>query len=358
MPPTCSSRRWRAATLRTIGATTWAEYKKYIEKDPALTRRFQVDAGGRADERQGDLHAARRARRLEKHHRVQHARRGDRGGGQVVAPLHSGTPAAGQGGQPARHGLRARCDQPARHAGRGRGLPATHRSAAKGAEIIEREARRHRRGATRRARTRNSTAERARQSDAARWTKKRSWSTEIIDVRRQIGDGGRAGRRGWRAQARAGGDHAGEPRRLATPPRPCSSAHSGRPTPRGPALLRRCCDLQTKLETLQGETPLVIPRRRAGGRGGRGRLDRHSGRRAWSRTRSSRAAPGRHAEPARHRPGPWPGDDRPAHRDHPRQARQSEQADRRLHAVRTLAASARPRPRWRWPNRSTAASRT
>jgi type VI secretion system protein VasG len=28
-------------TLRTIGATTWAEYKKYIEKDPALTRRFQ-----------------------------------------------------------------------------------------------------------------------------------------------------------------------------------------------------------------------------------------------------------------------------------------------------------------------------
>src|SRR6202020_477280 len=29
-------------TLRTIAATTWAEYKKYVEKDPALTRRFQV----------------------------------------------------------------------------------------------------------------------------------------------------------------------------------------------------------------------------------------------------------------------------------------------------------------------------
>lgn len=28
--------------LRCIGATTWSEYKKYIEKDPALTRRFQV----------------------------------------------------------------------------------------------------------------------------------------------------------------------------------------------------------------------------------------------------------------------------------------------------------------------------
>ncbi len=29
-------------TLRTVAATTWAEYKKYIEKDPALTRRFQT----------------------------------------------------------------------------------------------------------------------------------------------------------------------------------------------------------------------------------------------------------------------------------------------------------------------------
>lgn len=28
--------------LRTIGATTWSEYKKYIEKDPALSRRFQT----------------------------------------------------------------------------------------------------------------------------------------------------------------------------------------------------------------------------------------------------------------------------------------------------------------------------
>jgi type VI secretion system protein VasG len=28
-------------TLRTVGATTWMEYQKYFEKDPALTRRFQ-----------------------------------------------------------------------------------------------------------------------------------------------------------------------------------------------------------------------------------------------------------------------------------------------------------------------------
>ena len=37
--------------LRTIAATTWSEYKKYFEKDPALTRRFQtvkVDEPGEA----------------------------------------------------------------------------------------------------------------------------------------------------------------------------------------------------------------------------------------------------------------------------------------------------------------------
>ena len=28
--------------MRTIAATTWAEYKKYFEKDAALARRFQV----------------------------------------------------------------------------------------------------------------------------------------------------------------------------------------------------------------------------------------------------------------------------------------------------------------------------
>ena len=28
--------------MRTIAATTWSEYKKYVEKDPALSRRFQL----------------------------------------------------------------------------------------------------------------------------------------------------------------------------------------------------------------------------------------------------------------------------------------------------------------------------
>ncbi len=58
-------------TLRTIAATTWAEYKKYFEKDPALTRRFQVVKVDEPDERKALLMLRGLASTLEKHHRVQ-----------------------------------------------------------------------------------------------------------------------------------------------------------------------------------------------------------------------------------------------------------------------------------------------
>ena len=57
-------------TLRTIGATTWAEYKKHIEKDPALTRRFQVVQVPEPDEAKAVLMLRGVAAVLEKHHRV------------------------------------------------------------------------------------------------------------------------------------------------------------------------------------------------------------------------------------------------------------------------------------------------
>jgi len=58
-------------TLRTIAATTWAEYKKYIEKDPALTRRFQVVQILEPSEEKATLMVRGVASTLEKHHRVQ-----------------------------------------------------------------------------------------------------------------------------------------------------------------------------------------------------------------------------------------------------------------------------------------------
>ena len=56
--------------LRTIAATTWAEYKKYIEKDPALTRRFQVVQVAEPSEEKAILMLRGVASILEKHHRV------------------------------------------------------------------------------------------------------------------------------------------------------------------------------------------------------------------------------------------------------------------------------------------------
>jgi type VI secretion system protein VasG len=57
--------------LRTIGATTFAEYKKYIEKDPALTRRFQRVQVDEPDEAKAILMMRGVASTMERHHRVQ-----------------------------------------------------------------------------------------------------------------------------------------------------------------------------------------------------------------------------------------------------------------------------------------------
>ena len=58
-------------TLRTVAATTFAEYKKYIEKDPALTRRFQVIQVNEPSEEKAILMMRTIASVMEKHHQVQ-----------------------------------------------------------------------------------------------------------------------------------------------------------------------------------------------------------------------------------------------------------------------------------------------
>jgi type VI secretion system protein VasG len=57
--------------LRTIAATTWAEYKKFIEPDPALTRRFQTVQVQEPSEDKAILMLRGTASVLEGHHRVQ-----------------------------------------------------------------------------------------------------------------------------------------------------------------------------------------------------------------------------------------------------------------------------------------------
>ncbi len=56
--------------LRTIAATTWSEYKKYFEKDPALARRFQLVKVEEPTETQCELMMRGVVPALEKHHNV------------------------------------------------------------------------------------------------------------------------------------------------------------------------------------------------------------------------------------------------------------------------------------------------
>ncbi len=56
--------------MRTIAATTWSEYKKYFEKDPALARRFQVVKVEEPVELQCSVMLRGIVPSLEKHHKV------------------------------------------------------------------------------------------------------------------------------------------------------------------------------------------------------------------------------------------------------------------------------------------------
>src|SRR5690606_32800335 len=56
--------------LRTIAATTWAEYKRSFEKDPALARRFQVVRVEEPDEAAAGAMLRGLLGTLERHHGV------------------------------------------------------------------------------------------------------------------------------------------------------------------------------------------------------------------------------------------------------------------------------------------------
>ena len=99
-------------TLRTIAATTWAEYRQYFEKDPALTRRFQPIQIGEPDVATAAIMLRGLIGPMEKHHKVRITDEAIVAAVQFLASLHSRAPIARQGGQPARHRLRARRDQP------------------------------------------------------------------------------------------------------------------------------------------------------------------------------------------------------------------------------------------------------
>jgi type VI secretion system protein VasG len=62
--------------LRTLAATTWSEYRKYFEKDPALARRFQLVKIDEPDEERCSIMLRGIAKSYEKHHKVRIAYEG------------------------------------------------------------------------------------------------------------------------------------------------------------------------------------------------------------------------------------------------------------------------------------------
>ena len=125
--------------LRCIGATTLDEYRKHIEKDAALERRFQPVYVGEPSGRRHDRHSARAEAALRSPSQGREDQGlGPGGRGQAVAPLHHRSLPAGQGDRPDGRsrqpagdgaGKRARGDRPGAAAAdaAGTGRPAAGR---------------------------------------------------------------------------------------------------------------------------------------------------------------------------------------------------------------------------------------
>ena len=90
--------------LHCIGATTLDEYRKNIEKDAALARRFQPVFVGRALGGGDDLDPARAQGEVRDPPRRAHHRQRHRRGGHALAPLHHRPLPARQGDRPDRRG--------------------------------------------------------------------------------------------------------------------------------------------------------------------------------------------------------------------------------------------------------------
>ena len=242
--------------LRTVAATTWAEYKQHIEKDPALTRRFQVVKIEEPDEAAAVQMLRGVAGVLEKHHEVQILDEAIEAAVAPLAPLHPRPPAARQGGQPARHRLRPRRRLAARHA-----RPRSRTCAAAG-----RCSRSSRASSTARRRSASTSRRGGAQArgGAGRDRRRARRRRGALGARARAG---RAGARPARPPARRG--RAARRRRRGRPSRRPSRARRAGDVPRpGAAAARRptarptspsCARLMAELGEAQGETPLILP---------------------------------------------------------------------------------------------------
>ena len=192
--------------LRTIAATTWSEYKKYFEKDPALARRFQLVKVEEPSEESCLLMMRGVAPALEKHHLVRILDDGLDAAVRLSPPISRRPAAARQGGQRAGHRVRAAGAGPERDAaGRGGRAADARRPRRCSERVLERE---RCRGADHDERLAPIATERSKTESAAgrahgRWEQERDLVTRIREVLRLELGGAVAARRRERVGARA-----------------------------------------------------------------------------------------------------------------------------------------------------------
>ena len=222
--------------LRTVAATTWAEYKKHIEKDPALTRRFQVVQVLEPDENK----AIRMLRGVvsvqEKHHNVLIL---DEALEAAVKLSHRYIPARQLPDKAvslldtacarvgiSQHAVPAEVDDSRKRIDAlNTELQIISREKAVGVEVTERE----------QAVNEKLVAEKARLADLEiRWTKEKQLVEEILALRAQLREGGHA---------------------VDNP----EAAENLQASPDREALLIELKTLQTELQTHQGDSPLILP---------------------------------------------------------------------------------------------------
>jgi type VI secretion system protein VasG len=245
-------------TLRTIAATTWAEYKKHIEKDPALTRRFQVVQVAEPSEEKAILMVRGVASVLEKHHRVQVL---DEALEAAVRLSHRYIPARQLPDKAvslldttcarvaiSQHAVPAQLDDCRRAIeSLQTELEIIGREEAVGMNVGER-----RQLASEKLASRESTRAELEQ----RWQAERDLVDRILAIRAKLRTGnekveGTGSKLEVAAQAQKA---AGTGVAVADPP-----ASEPAPPIDRPALLSELSELQTKLTELQGESPLILP---------------------------------------------------------------------------------------------------
>ncbi|MBE1710969.1 MULTISPECIES: type VI secretion system ATPase TssH [Mesorhizobium] len=275
--------------LRTIAATTWAEYKQHIEKDPALTRRFQVVKIEEPSETVAVLMLRGVAGVLEQHHKVQIL---DEAIEASVSLSHRYIPAR-QLPDKAVSLLDTACARVAvsQHATPAEVEDILRRRQALEVEegIIGREAAIGIEVADRQARVEAGLAETETTLAAAqaRWDREKALVAEILDLRAKLrGEGvpldaveGGEAARGEAVDAPAATSHERKAPEAKTPkpetaePKGSKSksaktkaakmeavaAHEPVPVPDSAADLARLRELMAELAEAQGETPLILP---------------------------------------------------------------------------------------------------